>query len=115
MTIPGEASPLTNFSASAPVQLDHSGSTITVTPDDSAATFRMQLQQTGATLLGTAFGQFQDSAATVRVSGSSPNDSAAAIATVGPSSVSGGLTGSVSFDPGMGCTNNGHTWTLAPR
>jgi hypothetical protein len=113
-TIGGEAPVFASVFVPTPVQLDHSGNTITVTPDDPAATFRMQLQMTGASLLGTASGQFQSSATTVTVTGPSGNASATAIGIVGPSSVSGALTGTVSV-AGLSCTNNGHTWMLAPR
>ena len=105
----------TNVFVAAPVQVTHSGNTIIITPDDPAATFRMQLQLAGSTLSGTASGQLQSGGATVTVTGTSPNASAAASGVVvGPSSVSGGLNGTVSVQ-GLSCTNNAHTWTLAPR
>jgi hypothetical protein len=115
MTINGEASAFANVPVPTPVQLDHGGDTITVTPDDPAATFRMQLKEAGAGLSGTASGKFQSGATTVTVSGTSPNASAAATGVVGPSGALGRLNGSVSVNPGLGCTNNAHGWTLAPR
>lgn len=113
-TAGGEAPVFTNVFVPTSVQVNHSGNTIIITPDDPAATFRMQLQLAGSTLSGTASGQFQSSATTVTVTGTLPNASAAATGiVVGPSSVSGGLNGTVSVQ-GLSCTNNGHSWMLAP-
>jgi len=115
VTAGAEAPVFTNVFVPTPVQVNHSGNTIMITPDDPAATFRMQLLLAGATLSGTASGQFQSSGTMVTVTGASPNVSAAASGiVVGPSNVSGGLNGTVSVQ-GLSCTNNGHTWTLAPR
>ena len=118
LTIGGEAPPaFASVSVPTPVQLDHSGDTITVTPDDPAATFRMQLQEIGPGLSGTASGKFQSGATTITVSGTSPNASAAAtgVIVIGASGAIGRLNGTVSVLPGLGCTNNAHGWTLAPR
>jgi hypothetical protein len=59
-------------SVPTPVQVNHIGNTIDITPDDPAATFRMQLQMSGANLSGTAAGRFQSSATTVTVLGHAP-------------------------------------------
>lgn len=99
------------------VHVNQSGPTITVTPDDPAATFRMQLQLTGSTLSGAASGQYQSGGSTIAVSGASSGGAAIATGVVGsfgPYVVSGMLTGTVSVQD-MSCTNNGHTWTLMPR
>lgn len=115
LTAGGESPALAGVFVPTPVRVDHSGSTITITPDDPAATFRMQLQLAGATLSGAASGAFQSSATTVKVTGASSDGSAAATGVVvGPSNVSGVINGTVSVQ-GLSCTNNGHTWILAPR
>jgi hypothetical protein len=114
ITIGGEMPAFAAVFVPTPVQVNHDGNTITITPDDPAATFRMQLQLAGASLSGTASGKFQSSATTVTVTGAT---SAAAVATgivVGPSNVSGVINGTVSVQ-GLSCTNNAHTWLLAPR
>jgi len=99
------------------VHVSHSDDTITITPDDPSATLRIQLQQAGASLSGTAAGQFQSTSTVVTVSGRSAGAAAAAtgiIEPVGPTLVSGAIDGTISIQ-GLSCTNNGHTWTLAPR
>jgi hypothetical protein len=97
----------------APVRVDRTGNSVSVTPEDPAATFRMQLQLAGTSVSGVASGSFQSSATTVTVSNFS-NAPATATGVVGPASASGTLDGTVSVQ-GLSCTNNGHTWTLAPR
>jgi hypothetical protein len=97
-----------------PVQVERSGDTVTVRPDDPTATFRMQLQLAGANLAGTASGQYRSSATTVTVSGPLSAPTAEATGIVGPSSISGTLNGTVSVES-MGCSNNGHSWSLTPR
>ena len=90
LTIGGEMPAFAAVFVPTPVQVNHDGNTVTITPDDPAATFRMHLQVTGATLSGTASGEFQSSATTVTVAGASSNGSAAATGSViEPSTVSG--------------------------
>jgi type IV secretory pathway TrbL component len=74
----------------------------------------MQLQLAGASLSGTASGKFQSSATTVTVAGASGASAVATGIVVGPANVSGLIDCSVSVQ-GLSCTNNGHTWLLAPR
>ena len=68
----GEPPSFAALSVPAPVQVNHGGNTLEIIPDDPAATFRMQLQMSGANLSGTASGQFQSSATTVTVLGHAP-------------------------------------------
>jgi hypothetical protein len=117
-SINGAPPPLVGVFVTTPVTLERSDNTITITPQDQSATFRMELQLAGANLAGTAGGKFKSSATTVTVSGTSSGGSAIVAGIVGQSGpyvVSGALTGTVSTDPGLSCTNNGHTWTLMPR
>lgn len=114
LTSGGEAPAFAAVFVPTSVQVNHSGNTITVTPDDPTATFRMQLQVVGSALSGTASGKFQSSATTVTVSGASSDGSATATGIVAGAIASGGISGSVSVQ-GLNCTNSGHTWTLAPR
>jgi hypothetical protein len=120
----GEPPSFAAVSVPTPVQVHHSGNTIDITPDDPAATFRMQLQMSGANLSGTASGQFQSSATTVTVLGHAPPPAlATATGIVGPVFASGALDGAVgvgtgtsgTVQPDILCTSNGHTWMLAPR
>jgi len=116
LTIGGEPPAFTGVFVPTPVQVSRIGDTITITPDDPSATFRMQLQQAGASLSGTAAGQFQSASTVVTVSGRSPGTAAAAtgiVVPVGPPVASGGIDGMITVQ-GLSCTNNGHAWTLAP-
>jgi hypothetical protein len=101
-----------------PVQVNHTGNAIAITPDDPAATFRMQLQVAGAGVTGTASGQYRSTGTTIgttiSVAGPGAGGTAAAAGTVGPETASGFITGTVSVDS-MSCTNNGHSWLLLPR
>jgi hypothetical protein len=115
LTIGGEPPAFAAVIVPIAVQVSHSGGTVTIVPDDPAATFRMQLQMAGASVSGTASGQFQSSATTVTVAGRFSDPSPAAVTgIVGPAVASGALDGSVSVQ-GLSCTNDGHTWMLAPR
>ena len=107
---------LTGVFVPTPVHLERTGNSATIAPDDPSATFRMQLQLSGATLSGTASGQYRSSATTVTVNGplSAPTGPALATGIVGPSSITGALDGSVSVGD-MTCTNNGHGWSLMTR
>jgi hypothetical protein len=109
---PGGQPGFVGISAPTAAQVERTGDSITVRPDDPAATFRMDLQISGATVSGTASGQYRSAATVIAVGGSS----GAAVVTgiLGPSFMSGALTGSVSVES-LTCSNNGHSWSLAPR
>jgi hypothetical protein len=94
------------------VRLDRTGDVITIRPEDSAATLRMDLRITATELAGTATGQFRDGALQVSVSGGGKPDGAATGTLLG--SVSGRIDGQVSIG-GYSCSNNGHAWALARR
>lgn len=116
LTAGGTSPAFASVFASTPVVLDRSGNAITITPQDQAATFRMQLQVAGANLSGTAAGDYQTGATKMSVTGTSGGSAIATgiVGQAGPYVASGALTGTVSID-GLSCTNNGHTWTLMPR
>jgi hypothetical protein len=100
-----------------PVQVVHTGDNVTITPDDPSATFRMQLQASGASLSGTAAGQYGSGASTLAVTGASADGKAFAAGVVdsaGPYTVSGSITGTLTVGS-TSCTNDGHGWTLMPR
>jgi hypothetical protein len=109
----GSGSGVTGVIAPTAVQVERSGDAVTVRPDDPSATFRMQLQLSGAALTGTASGQYRSSATNVTVGGASLGSAASAVGAVAPSSASGALYGTVSVE-GMTCVNGAHTWTLTP-
>ena len=67
----------------------------------------------GASLSGTASGQYRSSATPIAVTGRS-GAPAAVIGTIGGVSASGALEGTVSVDA-FSCTNNGHSWMLIAR
>lgn len=104
------------------VELQHTGNTVTIQPDDSTATFRMDLQMSGATLSGTASGQFVSAGRTVAVTGQG-GSTATAAGTASSSGAAGNLTGNVSASgsviiggpevPGLAC--NGGNWSLTTR
>lgn len=97
------------------VQVDHTGDTVTILPDDSTATFRMDLKMSGAVVLGRASGKYLSGAVLVAVTGLK-SDIADASGTVAESGVAGNLTGWVAVG-GVSC--NGGNWSLtttnAPR
>ena len=95
-----------------PVHLERMGNSVTISPDDPSATFRMQLQIAGATLSGTASGQY--GAMPIAVTGRPSDMPAAVTGTIGSVFASGALEGTVSVDA-LSCTNNGHSWTLRAR
>jgi hypothetical protein len=108
------------------VELQHTGNTVTIQPDDSTATFRMDLQMSGAGLSGTASGQFPVSGRVFAVAGQGQSP-AAAVGTARSSGAAGNLTGNVSISgtislagtgsvvsvPGLGC--NAGNWSVTPR
>ena len=104
------------------VELQHAGNTVTIQPDDSTATFRMDLQMSGATLLGTASGQFVSGERVVAVTGQGGSPATVA-GTASTSGAEGNFTGNVGASgsvviggpqvPGLTC--NGGNWTLAQR
>ncbi len=95
------------------VRLDRSGDLVTIRPEDPSATFRLDLHVAGPVLAGTASGEFRDGALEVAVA-SGEKSAAVASGTVLTASVAGKLDGNVRI-AGYGCSNNSHTWTLAPR
>ena len=114
LTIQGTPPPSAARSAATPAHVERAGTSVTITPDDPSATFRMQLQIASANLSGTASGQYRSSATPIAVVGRAAGTPAAATGTIGPVSASGVLEGAVSVDA-MTCTNNGHAWSLTPR
>ena len=97
------------------VRLDRSGDAVTIRPDDSSASFRLDLQVSGTVVGGTAAGQFRDGALQISVEpGGGAQSSAVATGTVLATSVVGKINGDVAIG-GFSCSNNGHTWTLSPR
>jgi len=96
------------------VQVAHSGNTIAVRPDDSTATFRMDLQMNGANLSGTASGQYRSSATPVTVTGNDSDAVATAAGIATGSGASGGFVGTVSI-PNASCRGTGNSWALMPR
>ena len=114
LTIGGEPPAFAAVSVPTPVHVERVGNSVTISPDDPAASFRMQLQIAGATLSGTASGQYPSSATPIAVTGRPSDTPAAVIGTIGPVFASGILEGTVSV-AGFSCTNNGHSWTLRTR
>ena len=94
------------------VQLQHTGNTVTIRPDDSNASFRMDLLMSGATLLGTASGQFLSGGNVVTVAGLQGDPAASAVGTASSSGAAGNLTGTIS-SRGLGC--NGGNWSVSSR
>jgi len=108
------------------VELRHSGNTVSIQADDPTATFRMDLQMSGSTLLGTASGQFPITGRTVAVAGQG-GSAAAAVGSASSSGAAGNLTGNVSVSgsiiiggmgsvvdvPSLAC--NGGNWSVTPR
>ena len=99
--------------ATTVVRLDRSGDAVTIRPEDPSATFRLDLHVAGSVLTGTASGEFREGALGVAVTHGGTS-AAVATGTVLTASVAGKLDGDLSIG-GYGCSNNGHTWTLAPR
>lgn len=95
------------------VHLDRSGDAVTIRPEDSSATLRIDLRIAGSAAAGTVSGQFRDGAHQVSVAGGA-GQPAALTGTVFDVGVAGRIDGQVETD-GYGCSNNGHTWTLTPR
>jgi hypothetical protein len=95
------------------VRLDRSGDAVTIRPEDSSATLRIDLRIAGSAAAGTVSGQFRDGAHQVSVAGGA-GQPAALTGTVFDAGVAGRIDGQVETD-GYGCSNNGHTWTLTPR
>jgi|SRR5579872_930981 len=93
------------------VQVEQTGSTVTITPEDSTATFRMDLQMSGAVVSGTASGEYRSGDTPVTVTGLK-SDIAGAIGTVAGSGAAGNIDGSVAI-PGVSC--NGGNWSLTTR
>jgi hypothetical protein len=109
----------------ANVELQHTGSAVAIQPDDSTATFRMDLQMSGATLSGTATGQFLSTGRVVAVAGQGAA-AAAVVGTATNSGAGGNLTGNVSASAGgtvgaggivstVGVSCNGGNWSVSPR
>jgi hypothetical protein len=108
------------------VELQHSGNTVTIQPDDSTATFRMDLQMSGTTLSGPVSGQFLSTGRVVAVAGQG-GSAAVAVGTATSSGAAGNLTGNVSANgPGgpagtggivttADLTCNGGNWSVTPR
>jgi hypothetical protein len=97
------------------VQVDHAATTIVIRPVDPSATFRMDLQISGAAMSGSASGQYAVGPAIVRVDNGTPGSAAVATGALLPSPISivtGKITGTVDVG-GIGCSNNGHSWTLS--
>lgn len=93
------------------VQVEHSGNTVTIQPEDATATFRMDLQMSGTVVSGTASGEYLSGSMPVTVTGSK-SDIADAIGTVAGSGAAGNINGSVAV-PGVSC--NGGNWSLTTR
>ena len=99
------------------IRLDRSGDALTVRPEDSSASFRMNLQIAANALTGTAAGQFRDPTLqlSLAIAAGHPGQSAAvATGNVMTTSVAGKIDGQISVGA-YSCSNNGHTWTLVPR
>jgi hypothetical protein len=97
------------------VQVDRAGNSVTIRPMDSAATFRMDLQISGAAISGTASGQYPDGVSVLRVDNGTPGTAATATGTLLTSSVlvaTGNIAGTVEV-AGIRCANNGHSWMLS--
>jgi hypothetical protein len=99
------------------VRLDRSGDAITIHPEDTSASFRMDLRIAANTVSGTASGQFRDPTlqlSLVIAAGQPGQPAAVATGTVLTTSVAGKIDGQVGVG-GYSCSNNGHTWTMVPR
>jgi hypothetical protein len=108
------------------VELQHTGGSVTIQPDDATATFRMDLQMSGDTLSGTASGQFLSTGRVVAVAGQGAS-TAEAVGTASSSGAGGNLTGNVSANTtsgtvgaggivstsGLAC--NSGNWSVTPR
>jgi hypothetical protein len=113
LTIDGQPPAFVAVAVPTPVRVERAGNSVTITPDDPSATFRMDLQLAGANLAGTASGQYGGSVAPIAVTGRSGTP-AAVIGTIGSAFTGGALEGTISVAE-MSCTNNGHSWTLRAR
>jgi len=109
----GQPPPFVAVIVPTPVHVERAGNSVTITPDDPSATFRMDLQIAGGNLAGTASGQYGSNATTMAVTGRTGTP-AAVIGTIGPDFTSGALEGTISV-AGFSCTNNGHSWMLTAR
>ena len=96
------------------VRLDRSGDAVTVSTEDPAATFRIDLHMSGTALDGTVAGQFRDGAVQASVSAREGRSAATTTAAVMSGSVTGKIDGRVSIG-GYSCSSNAHAWTLARR
>jgi hypothetical protein len=94
------------------VRLDRSGDVVTVSTEDPAATFRIDLHMSGTALDGTVAGQFRDGAVQASVSARDGRSAATTTAAVMSGSVTGKIDGRVSIG-GYSCSSNAHAWTLA--
>ena len=94
------------------VRLDRSGDAVTVSTEDPAATFRIDLHMSGTALDGTVAGQFRDGAVQATVSAREGRSAATTTAAVMSGSVTGKIDGRVSIG-GYSCSSNAHAWTLA--
>jgi hypothetical protein len=74
----------------------------------------MDLRTAGSALGGTASGQFRDGPQQVVVASGEGQAAALATGTMLTASIAGKIDGQVSIG-GYSCSNNGHSWTLAPR
>src|SRR5256885_715097 len=86
------------------VRLDRAGDAVTIRPDDSSATFRLDLQVSGAAVGGTAAGHFRDGALQISVEpGGGEQSAAVATGTVLATSVVGKIKGDVAIG-GYSCS-----------
>jgi hypothetical protein len=106
---PASARPVTSV-----VRVDRAADAITIRPEDTSASFRMELKIAAAAVSGTASGQLRDGTGQLSIGSGEPQSRAAVSGVVLATSVSGKIDGQVGVS-GYSCSNNGHTWTLVPR
>ena len=109
----GAGGPQTVTPFATVVRLERSRDAVTIRPEDPSATLRLDLHIAGNTVDGTASGEFRDGALQISIAGGDGRTPAVATGTVLAASVTGNIDGQVSTN-GYACSNNGHTWAIAP-
>jgi hypothetical protein len=110
----GSSDPRSVLAVTTAVRVDRAADAITIRPEDTSASFRMELRIAEAAVSGTASGQFRDGNGQLSIGSGDPQSRASVSGVVLATSVSGKIDGQVGVS-GYSCSNNGHTWTLVSR
>lgn len=101
------------LSASVPVRIERAGAIAAVLPIESTSSFGMSLQIDGASVAGSARGAFVESGRSISLTGQT-GPIASATGVLASTRAAGKFDGQLTVG-GYSCSNNGHTWSLAPR